>query len=84
MLALLKIIEVTNYKIQFDIDLNDHLDLNVRLTKMKFNELCEELCTKTAKLVDDALRMAKLRTDEIDHVVSNHEKSFHSDRKYLP
>ena len=74
MLALLKIIEVANYKIQLDIDLNTYFDLNIRLTKMKFNELCEELYTRTSSLIDDTLRMAKLRTDDIDHVVNNHEK----------
>ena len=84
MLALLKIIEVANYKIQLDIDLDGHSDLHVQLTKIKFNELCEELYTRTSKLIDDTLRMAKLRTDDIDHVVNNHEKPFHSDRKYLP
>ena len=84
MLALLKIIEVVNYKIQLDINQDDHLDLNVKLTKEKFNELCEELYTRTSKLTDDTLRMTNLRTDDIDHVVNNHEKPFHSDRKYLP
>ena len=56
-----------------DIDLDSHLDLNVQLTKIKFNELCEELYTRTSNLIDDTLRMAKLRTDDIDHVVNNHE-----------
>ena len=83
-LALLKIIEVVNYKIQLDIGPDCHLDLNVQLTKIKFNELCEELYTRTSRLIDDTLGMAKLRTDDIDHVVNNHEKPFHSNRKYLP
>ena len=83
MLVLLKIIEVANYKIQLDIDLNDYPDLHVKLTKIKFNELCEELYTRISKLIDDTLRMAKLRADDIDHVVNNYEKPFHSDRKYL-
>ena len=56
-----------------DIDLDCHLDLDVQLTKIKFNELCEELYTRTSNLIDDTLRMAKLRTDDIDHVVNNHE-----------
>ena len=73
MLALLKVIEVANYKIQLDIDLNTHLDLNVRLTKRKFNELCEELYTRTSRLIGDTLRMANLKADNIDHVVNNHE-----------
>ena len=84
MLALLKIIEVVNYKIQLEINLDGDSDLDVELTKIKFNELCEELYSKTTKLIDDTLKMAKIKTDEIDHVVNNHEKSFHSDRKYLP
>ena len=56
-----------------DIDIDGHLDLNVQLTKKKFNELCEELYTRTSRLIDDTLKMAKLRTDDIDHVVNNHE-----------
>ena len=84
MLALLKIIEIANYKIQLDINSDGHLDLDVQLTKIKFNELCEELYTRTSRLIEDALKMAKLRTNDIDHVVNNHEKSFHSDRKYFP
>ena len=84
MLALLKIIEVVNYKIQLDFGPDRHLDLDVELTKIKFNELCEELYTRVFNLVDDTLRMANLRTDDIDHVVNNHEKPFHSVRKYFP
>ena len=85
MLALFKkIIEIANYKIQLDIGSDGNLDLNVQLTKIKFNELCEELYAKTSKLIDDTLRMANLKTDDIDHVVNNLEKLFHSDRKYLP
>ena len=56
-----------------DIGSYDHLDLDVQLTKIKFNELCEELYTRTSKLIDDTLRMANLRTNEINHVVNNHE-----------
>ena len=73
-----------NYKIQLDIGSDGHLNLHVELTKKKFNELCEELYTRTSRLIDDALRMAKFRTDDIDHVVNNYEKFFHSDRKYFP
>ena len=69
MLALLKIIEVINYKIQIDIDLDSHLDLHVELTKIKFNELCEELYSKTNKLIDETLNMKGLQTDDIDYVV---------------
>ena len=56
-----------------DLDLNAHLDLDVQLTKIKFNELCEELYTRASKLIDDTLRMANFRTDDIDHVVNNRE-----------
>ena len=72
-----------NYKIQLDIGPDCYLDLNVQLTKIKFNELCEELYTRTSRLIDDTLGMANFRTDDIDHVVNNHEKPFHSDRKYF-
>ena len=51
---------------------------------IKFNELCKELYTRTSNLIDDTLRMAKLGTDDINYVVNNHEKPFHSGRKYLP
>ncbi|PAV85792.1 hypothetical protein WR25_14381 isoform A [Diploscapter pachys] len=61
--------DALSYDIHLDIDLNVHLDLNVQLTKEKLNELCEELYTRTFKLIDDALRMANLRTDDIDHVI---------------
>ena len=57
-----------------DIDPDYDSDLEVQLTRIKFNELCEELYTRTSKLIDDTLRMAKFRTDDIDHVVNNHEK----------
>ena len=67
-----------------DIDLDGHLDLDVQLTKIKFNELCKELYTKTSKLIDDTLKMAILKTDDIDHVVNNHEEPFYSGRKYFP
>ena len=73
MLALLKIIEIVNYKIQLDIGSDDHLDLNVELTKKKFNELCKGLYARTSKLIDDTLGMANLRTNNINHVVNNHE-----------
>ena len=73
MLALLKIIEVANYKIQLDIGSDDHLDLHVELTKIKFNELCEKLYIGIPTLIEDTLKMANLRTDDIDHVVNNHE-----------
>ena len=58
-----------------DIGLDDYSDLDVQLTKIKVNELCEDLYTKTSNLIDDTLRMANLRTDDIDHVVNNHEKN---------
>ena len=83
MLALLKIIEITNRKIQLDTGSDDHLDLDVQLTTIKFNELCEEFYTRASRLIDDTLRMANLRTDDIDHAVNNHEKLFHSVRKYF-
>ena len=44
-----------------------------RIWKKKLNELCKELYIRTSKLIDDTLRMAKLKTDDIDHVVNNHE-----------
>ena len=69
MLALLKLNEVANYKIQLDIDLNDHSDLDVKLTKIKFNELCEELYSKTTKLIDEALNTKGLQASDIDYVV---------------
>ena len=74
--SIIKIIEVENYKIQLDIGSDCHLDLDVQLTKIKFNELCEELYTRTSKLIDDTIKMANLRTDEIDHVVNNHANPF--------
>ena len=70
--SIIKIIKVKNYKIQLDIDLDDDSDLNVQLTKEKLNELCEELCTRTSRLIDDTLRMASFGTDDIDHIVNNH------------
>ena len=73
--SIIKIIEVENYKIQLDIGSDDHSDLHVQLTKIKLNELCEELYTQTSRLVEDTLRMAKLRTDDIDHVVNNYKKT---------
>ena len=66
-----------------DIDIDDYSDLDVKLTKTKFNELCEELYAKTSKLIDDTLKMAILKTDDIDHVVNSHEKSFYFDRNYF-
>ena len=67
-----------------EIDPDDDLDLDLQLTKKEFNNLCNELYTRTSKLIDDTLKMAKLRTNEIDYVVNNHEKIFHYDRKYFP
>ena len=66
-----------------DIDIDEHSDLHVELTKKKFNELCEELYTRTSKLIDDTLRMANFKTDDIEHVVNNQEKPYHFDRKYF-
>ena len=80
--SIIKIIEIVNYKIQLDIGSDDHFDLNVQLTKKKLNELCEELYTRTSRLIDDTLKMAKLGTDDIDHVVNNHKKSSRSGRNY--
>ena len=71
----IKIIKIVNYKIQLDVGPDCHLDLDVKLTKEKFNELCKELYTRTSKLIDDTLRMAKFRTDDIDYVVNNHENA---------
>ena len=71
--SIIRLIELVNFIIQLDINQGDHLDLNVELTKEKFNELCKEFYSKTINLIDDTLRMAKFSTDDIDHVVNNHE-----------
>ena len=44
-------------------------DLDVDLTKTKFNELCDGLFTKAIDLIDETLRMAQLHENDISHVV---------------
>ena len=57
-------------KIQLiQLDINDNLDLNVTLTKEKFNELCSDLFDKAMVYVDRALNMAKLSPNQLDYVV---------------
>ena len=50
-------------------DINDVYELNVRLTKEKFDELCSDLFERAMIFVDRALNMAQLSPEKIDHVV---------------
>lgn len=45
------------------------IDLKVRIRKDKFNELNEELFTKTLKIVELALNLAKLQSNQIDSII---------------
>ncbi|PAV64687.1 hypothetical protein WR25_17880 [Diploscapter pachys] len=51
------------------LDINDDLEMNVRLTKEKFHELCSDLFEKAMILVDRALNMAQLSPEKIGHVI---------------
>ena len=51
------------------LDINDDLDLNVTLTKEKFNELCNDLFDKAMVYVDKALNTARISADQLNYVV---------------
>ena len=50
-------------------DINDEREVNVELTKIKFNELCNELFNKSMELVDKGLNTARISSEQLDHVV---------------
>ena len=50
-------------------DINDEREVNVELTKVKFNELCNELFNKSMELVDIGLNTAQISPEQLDHVV---------------
>ncbi|PAV84163.1 hypothetical protein WR25_17167 [Diploscapter pachys] len=55
--------------IPIHLDINDDLDLNVELTRDKFNELCGELFRKTVQIVDVAMNSGQLTDNQIDSVI---------------
>ena len=50
-------------------DINDEREVNVELTKIKFNELCNEIFSKSMELVDKGLKTARISSEQLDHVV---------------
>ena len=50
-------------------NINDELEVDVELTKVKFNELCDELFNKSMELVDKGLNTAQISAKQLDHVV---------------
>ena len=50
-------------------DINDEREVNVELTKVKFNELCNKIFNKSMKLVDKGLNTAQISPEQLDHVV---------------
>ena len=50
-------------------DISDEQEVNVELTKVKFNELCNELLNKSMELVDKGLNTARISSEQLDHVV---------------
>ena len=50
-------------------DINDEREVNVELTKVKFNELCNEIFSKSMELVDKGLKTARISSEQLDHVV---------------
>ncbi|PAV59104.1 hypothetical protein WR25_10794 [Diploscapter pachys] len=59
----------SNNTVNIHLDINDDLEINVRLTKEKFNELCSDLFERAMTFVDRALNMAQLTPEKIDHVI---------------
>ena len=63
-------------------DIDSEREVNVELTKVKFNELCNELFNKSMELVDIGLNTAQVSPEQLDHVVilnfmfNNQIKSF--------
>ena len=56
-------------KIQLDI--SDEREIHIKLTTVKFNELCAELFERAMNQIDEALRNSNLSDGDIDHVVCN-------------
>ena len=50
-------------------DINDEREVNVELTKVKLNELCNKILNKAMKLVDKGLNTAQISSEQLDHVV---------------
>ncbi|PAV74933.1 hypothetical protein WR25_14159 [Diploscapter pachys] len=59
----------SNDSVNVHLDINDDLEINVRLTKEKFNELCSDLFERAMTFVDRALNTAQLSPEKIDHVI---------------
>ena len=64
-------------------NINDEQEIDVELTKVKFNEICSELFNKSMELVDKGLNTAQISSEQLDHVVIlsfmlyNQMNSFH-------
>ena len=50
-------------------DIDSEREVNVELTKVQFNELCNELFNKSMELVDKGLNTAQISSEQLDHVV---------------
>ena len=50
-------------------DIDNEREVNVELTKVKLNELCNELFNKSMELVDKGLNTAQISSEQLDHVV---------------
>ncbi|PAV91031.1 hypothetical protein WR25_25709 [Diploscapter pachys] len=61
-------LSVSNSPVNVHLDINDDLEMNVRLTKEKFNGLYSDLFERAMIFVDRALNMAQLSPEKIDHV----------------
>ncbi|PAV80124.1 hypothetical protein WR25_24736 [Diploscapter pachys] len=59
----------SNNPVNVHLDINDNLEINVKLTKEKLHELCSDLFEKAMIFVDRALNMAQLSPEKIDHVI---------------
>ena len=55
-------------KFILQLDIND-TDVNVKISQSNFNQFCEDLFDKAMKMVEKALRTAKISAEQIDNVV---------------
>ena len=65
----IKIILSNENNANFFIDSLYSKDINILLTREKYEELCMDLFEKCFKIVDDALKLAKLKKEEIDDII---------------
>ncbi|PAV82807.1 hypothetical protein WR25_21979 [Diploscapter pachys] len=51
------------------LDINYNTEINVKISRSNFNQFCKDLFDKAMRMVEKALRMAKISAEQIDNVI---------------